>query len=94
MKGDLPLCMFHDATLVHHQKPVCQPRHQAEVMGDEEDADTPVLQGKYLPENRVLIKLSPVGEPHPTRGVRQAVRFMGDCIQERAPALKVLHSAV
>ena len=46
------------------------------------------------PGNRVLIKLSPIGQPRPTWGVKQAVGRVGEMVLARCPGLNVAESAV
>lgn len=44
--------------------------------------------------NRVLIKLSPIGQPRPTWGVKQAVGRVGEMVLKHCPGLSVAESAV
>ncbi|MDE3001172.1 MAG: tRNA (guanosine(46)-N7)-methyltransferase TrmB [Gemmatimonadota bacterium] len=44
--------------------------------------------------NRVLIKLSPMGQPRPTWGVKQAVGRVGEMVLTHCPGLSVAESAV
>lgn len=44
--------------------------------------------------NRVLIKLSPIGQPRPTWGVKQAVGRVGEMVLTHCPGLSVVESAV
>jgi len=40
---------------------------------------------------RLLVKLSPLGRPHPTHGVKRAVWLLGEWLRERHPGLAVEH---
>lgn len=42
-------------------------------------------------ENEVLVKLSGMGRPHPTHGVKRAVWCLGRWLVERHPGLEVVH---
>ena len=46
------------------------------------------------PGNRVLIKLSPIGQPRPTWGVKQAVGKVGQMVLAQCPGLRVAESTV
>lgn len=46
------------------------------------------------PGNRVLVKLSPIGQPRPTWGVKQAVGRVGGLVLAACSGLKVAESAV
>ena len=46
------------------------------------------------PGNRVLVKLSPIGQPRPTWGVKQAVGRVGELVLAKCSGLRVAESAV
>lgn len=46
------------------------------------------------PGNRVLVKLSPMGQPRPTWGVKQAVGRVGEMVLAQCSGLRVAESAV
>ena len=48
----------------------------------------------FYKRDQILIKLSAIGQPRPTWGVKQAVKNVADVILEAQPALRVASSAV